>query len=192
MNDPTWFPWVVRIGAIVFVAIIFWFVWKMTKLHSKGNELAGTTSAAVAKPSQPAYSYGQMMQDLSDKRLSIDEILDRCNGQLPKELADAIAGKMCETSPPPTSQSRETSRLSWFEMLAKGVPNYKVVHPPSQGPPAVTVKGWVVLCFCRRGGGSISTMIQPMYGPPPRYSPGVRCHACQEHRDNRKIITGSQ
>lgn len=185
MSDTTWFPWAVRIGAMLFVAIICWFVWKLTKLHSKGGDLVKKVSGAAAKTIQPAYTYKQMMQDLSDKRLSIDEILDRCQGQLPKELTDAIDAEKPSAAPP---LNRGLERLEWFTKIARGVPNYKVVPPPPQPPPVVTVKGWVTLCSCRRGGGS-PYITEPYQGQRRGYSIGdVRCQACRDR--GFVIITG--
>jgi hypothetical protein len=184
MNDPVWFPWAVRVGSLALVFVICWFVWKLTKLHSKGDDLMKKASPAAAQAPRPSYTYEQMMQDLSDERLSIDEIFERCQGQFPKELADAIDGK--PASPPVLTQSREAARLSWFAQVAQGVPNYKVVPPPPQPPPTVTVKGWVVLCSCRKGMVGLDT--NPMYGPGPRYSPGVSCQACRDR--GFMIITG--
>jgi hypothetical protein len=175
MTEQMWFPWTVRIGAILSVAVICWFVWKLTKLHSKGDDLAKKESGATAKAIQPAYTYKQMMQDLSDKRLSIDEILERCQGKLPKELTDAIDAEKPSVAPP---LNRGLERLEWFTKVAQGVPNYKVVPPPPQPPPVVAVKGWVTLCSCRRGMGSPS-ITEPTYGQRRGYLiGGVRCQAC--------------
>lgn len=122
----------------------------------------------AASPSKPdaekkVYTRTQLLKDLENPMLTLEEILERCGGEIPKEES---------AEAPPNKNDRSKERLQWFQNVCETVKTLKVVPPPPPPQPVAKIDFFVVPC----GWCTNSNMRSTLYGSTGKY----RCDRCKD------------
>jgi hypothetical protein len=146
----------------------------------------------AAPPTVSGYTWNDLQRDLHDPKLTFAEILDRCGGRLPQRPVEAPAeDKAPEQEGTKEDKDRLAQLQAWFSKRTEETPVLKVVKPPPQPPPVVTLRGQPLRCpYCEgfgrkwphRGGMGFTTSSNPGH---PQVSPsegvGAKCERCDGH-----------
>lgn len=102
-------------------------------------------------PPNPDYSYDDFQRDLRDKRLTFNEIYEKCGGQIPQRPKESENATESETAL--EDDKRRKKMQAWFEKMPKsGI--LKVVNPPMLPQPIAAITGQPVGCSSCHGSGS--------------------------------------
>ena len=137
-------PWVLNcsvlvVGAWIVARLVSMFLPRYTKKEltaASGN----APESKVEKPSAQSYGKDDLRRDLLDGTLAIEEILAKCTALTPEEIEE-VAKEV--------GTDRRAERLAWYATMLRRAPLLKVVKPPPQPPPVVTVTGQTLKCpYC--------------------------------------------
>lgn len=141
------------------------------------------------------YTWDDLQRDLYDSKLTLNEIMEKCGGVLPKKPGKGAA--QGPESGPEEPKGRLAELQAWFGKRAQETPVLKVVPPPPQPPPVVTLSGQSVRCpYCAGSGqaygnivglGRTESFFNPMPAPPAQA--GSTCSRCKGH--GYVIVSGS-
>lgn len=199
------YPWSIAAGLFVVVTLAF----VLKKLFGRPHVHPHAKPPLSVSPNSK-YSYHDFLRDIKDPDVSIDSIIDRCGGEIPKDWKQNV-----KPAPVPADHGPEKSqspfqtqapidippsldRLQrWFTKLAQSTQTRPVVAPPAAPAapaPVVSVPGFTVPCkWClsermARRPSSDGSMKGDHFATKNPYSVDlgtVHCNICQ----NRGFVT---
>lgn len=172
---------------IGFLAVIGLIARRSLKKKEEEPEKPPAHPSPPPPPPDP-YTHSQYDADLHNPQVSISDMLDQMEGEIPvppPEGGNQSPDPGVVIQSPCEDQDRGQERQEWFNKVAEDVPPVEIVPPPPMQGPIMTVKGQLVPCKCKFGGGPIYTT--PPYGPPPTQF-GVKSYRCDMCKDKGMIF----
>lgn len=147
-------------GFVAIIFIIFLIDYSASRLNQdpiptqkpKSPDVQFLEDALADDPQpNPNYTYDDFQRDLRDKRLTFNEIYEKCGGQIPQKPKESES--VVESEIASEDDERRKKMQALFEKMGKGSPILKVVNPPPQPQPIVAITGQPVPCSVCKGSG---------------------------------------